>query len=102
MQALLSGAVTDHILSLGPLSKNNEWYLCLKSDAVKDHLLSAGSVKAKGYTFRIRSADISQFKVTIHWVPPFLPNDMISTFLSWYGKVHFISYEKSVSRGSKG
>ena len=101
LQALLGGAVIDHVLSFGPLSRNNEWYLCLKSDAAKDHLLSAGVVKAKGYTFRVRSADWSQFKIRVHWAPPFLPNE-ITNFLSRYGKIHSISYEKSVSKGFEG
>ena len=35
LQAVLTGAITNHVLSFGPLSRNNEWYLCLKTDAVK-------------------------------------------------------------------
>ena len=54
LQALLGGAIKDHVLSFGPLSRNNEWYLRLKSDSAKDQLLlSMGVVKAKGYTFRV-------------------------------------------------
>ena len=51
LQAVLTGAITNHVLSFGPLSRNNEWYLCLKIDAAKDLLLSAGAVRAKGYIF---------------------------------------------------
>ena len=61
LQAILGGAITDHVLSFGPLSKNNEWFLCLKTEAAKDHLLSAGFMKAKGYSFRIRSTDCYEF-----------------------------------------
>ena len=82
LQAVLTGAVNSHVLSFGPLARNNEWYLCLKTDRAKDQLLSVGIIKAKGYTFRVRSADRSQFKVRVHWAPPFLPNETITIYLS--------------------
>ena len=102
LQAVLTGAVNSHVLSFGPLARNNEWYLCLSTDAAKDQLLSVGIIKAKGYTFRVRSADRSQFKVRVHWAPPFLPNETITNYLSQYGKVHSIGYEKSVCKGFEG
>ena len=99
---VLGGPIKEHVLSFGPLSRNNEWYLCLRSDAAKDRLLSAGQCAVKGFVFKIRSADRSQFKVRVHWATPFLPNDTITDFLGKYGKVHAISFEKSVSKGYEG
>lgn len=47
LQALLGGVITDHVLSFGPLSKNNEWFLCLKTDSAKDNLLGTDIVKVR-------------------------------------------------------
>lgn len=102
LEAVFAGSVKDNVLSFGPLSKNNEWYLCCKSDAAKDRLLAAGQIPVKSYLFRIRSADRAQFKVRVHWAPPFLANDVITHYLSQFGKVHAITFEKSVSKGFEG
>ena len=99
---VLGGPIKEHVLSFGPLSKNNEWYLCLRTDAAKDRLLSAGQCAVIGFVFKIRSADRAQFKVRVHWATPFLPNEMITGFLAKYGKVHAISFEQSVSKGYEG
>ena len=64
-------------------------------------MLNAGPVKASGHTFRIRSADRSQFKVRVHWAPPFVPNEAITNILTKH-LIHGISFEKSVSKGFEG
>ena len=81
------------MLSFGSLSRNNEWFLCCKTDAAKDLLLASGQLLVKKFLFRVRSADRDQFKVRIHWAPPYLPYEVITSFLSKYGKVHAINFE---------
>ena len=55
--------------------------------------------KLRGGGFRVRSADSTQFRVRIHWAPPFIPNDVIINHLSQYGKVLSCVNEMSVSKG---
>ncbi|KAI0232163.1 hypothetical protein LSAT2_017482 [Lamellibrachia satsuma] len=50
----------------------------------------------------IEDRPTDQFKVRVHWAPPFLPNDTITNFLGRYGKVHSITYEKSLSKSFEG
>ena len=96
------GIVKDEVICFGPLNRNSEWYLTLRTEVGKNAMLNAGLVKAKGYTFRIRSADRSQFRVRVHWAPPFVPNEAITNILTKHGKVHGISFEKSISKGFEG
>ena len=93
LQEMFSGFVKEHVLSFGPLSRNNEWFLCCKTDAAKDLLLATGQLLVKKYVFRVRSTDRDQFKAHIHWAPPYLPDEVITTFLLKYGKVHEIITE---------
>ena len=103
LELIFGGCVKENVLSFGPLSKNNEWFLCCCSDEAKDLLLAAGQLLVKDkFVFRVRSADRDQFKVRIHWAPPYLPNEVITDFLSKYGKVHAISFEKCASKGFEG
>ena len=57
----VTGPVSRHVLSFGPLDKNSEWYLVLADQPSKDLLLLAQNVcvvkKGKEIMFRVRSAD---------------------------------------------
>ena len=96
---LVLGDGISQIVSFGPLAKNTEWFLMVKSERARDNLLAAGVVKVKGGVFSVRSADSTQFRVRIHWAPPFIPNDVIINHLSQYGKVLSCVNEMSVSKG---
>ena len=85
-----------------PLSRNNEWFLCCKTDAAKDLLLASGQLLVKKYVFRVRSTDRDQFKARIHWAPPYLPDEVLTNFLSKYGKVHATNFEMCISKGFEG
>ena len=74
----ISGTVKDDVLCFGPLNKNSECYLTPRTEEGNNALLTAGLVKAKGHTFRIRSADRSQFNVRVHWAPLFVPKEAIT------------------------
>ena len=92
LQEMFSGFVKEHVLSFGPLSRNNEWFLCCKTHVAKDLLLASGQLLVKKYVLRVRSTDHDQFKALIHWAPPYLPNEVITTFWSQYGKVYAINF----------
>ena len=96
---LVLGDEISHIVSFGPLAKNTEWFLMVKSEKARDQLLVAGIVKVKGGVFRVRSADSTQFRVRVHWAPPFIPNEVIIYHLSQFGKVLSCVNELSVSKG---
>ena len=38
----------NHVAAFGPLARNSEWCLSLKTDAAKDRVLSAGTLKVRG------------------------------------------------------
>ena len=63
------GNVSTRVLSFGPLARNSEWYLVLQDQLSKDRMLLAGTVIAKGVSFRVRSADKTQFVVRVHTGP---------------------------------
>ena len=66
LQEICPGCVKEHVLSFGPLSRNNEWFLCCKTDVAKDLLLASGQLLVKKYVFTVRSTDRDQFKTCIH------------------------------------
>ena len=70
------GKIPENVVSFGPLAKNNEWHIVLKSDEAKNKLLSAGQLLVKGAVFWVRSADSDQFRVRVLWAPPYLPNEV--------------------------
>ena len=45
--------VKENVASFGPLARNSEWFLSLKTDVAKDNMLSAGSMKVRGTIFYI-------------------------------------------------
>ena len=95
-------SVKDNVASFGSLARNSEWFLSLKSDAAKDRMMSAGSLKARGCTFYVRSADKTQFSARVHWAPPFIPNAAIVKVLEETCKVQYITLERSTSKGFDG
>ena len=83
---VLEGLLKNHVAAFGPLARNSEWCLTLKTDADKDRALSAGTLKVRGVTFYVRSADRTQFPARVHWAPSFIPDAAISRVLSNYCK----------------
>ena len=45
---LVLGDGISQIVSFGPLAKNTEWFLMVKSERARDNLLAAGVVKVRG------------------------------------------------------
>ena len=99
----VTGPVSKHVLSFGPLAKNSEWYLVLADQPSKDLLLLAQNVcvlkKGKEIMFLVRSADKAQFTVKVHWAPPFAPNIILSNLLSNYGTMVSMNYEMCAAKG---
>ena len=48
------GRIQDSIVSFGPLAKNNDWHIVLKTEEAKNKLLSAGQLHVKGLVFSVR------------------------------------------------
>ena len=98
---VLEGLKND-VATFGPLAKNSEWCLTLKTDAAKDRVLSAGTLKVRGVTFHVRSADRTQLSARVHWAPSFIPDAAISKVLANYCKVQCITSETSIAKGFEG
>ena len=54
-------AVSAYVLALGPLSRNQEWYITMTSVENKDLRLDLGTLNVKDKQFRIKSADNRKF-----------------------------------------
>ena len=67
----------NHVASIGPLARNSEWCLTLKSNAAKDLVLCTGILSVRGCTIYVRSADKIQFSARVSWAPSFIPNAAI-------------------------
>ena len=63
------GRIQDNVVSFGPLAKNNEWHIVLKSEEAKNKLLSAGQLLIKGCCFWCGRPVQSP----VLWAPPYLP-----------------------------
>ena len=94
--------VKENLASFGPLARNSEWFLSLKTDVAKDNMLSAGSMKVRGTIFYISSADTSQFPARVHWAPPFIPNAAIAQVLQDTCTVQSMKMETSTAKGFEG
>ena len=100
--AILEGPLKSHVAAFGPLARNSEWCLALKTDAAKDRVLSAGTLKVRGVNFYVRSADRTQFPARVHWAPSYIPDVAITRVLSQYCKVQSIGAETSTAKGFEG
>ena len=99
---ILEGSLKSHVAAFGPLARNSEWCLALKTDAAKDRVLSAGTLKIRGVNFYVRSADRTQFPARVHWAPSYIPDVAITRVLSQYCKVQSIGAETSTAKGFEG
>ena len=54
--------MSDFVVSLGPLAKNNEWYLGVNSSECRDELIKCGILDVNGRRFKIRSTDDTRFE----------------------------------------
>ena len=95
-------SVKENVAPFGPLARNSEWFLSLRSDVAKDKMLSAGSMKVRGTIFYVSSADKSQFPARVHWAPPFIPNAAIAQVLQETCTVQSMKMETSTAKGFEG
>ena len=89
----------DFVVSLGPLAKNNEWYLGVSSPECRDELVKCGVLDVNGRRFKIRSTDDTRFNARIHWSPPYVPASAIIAALGDQCKVESMGYEMCKSKG---
>jgi len=61
LESALHEQVSGSILGLGPLVKNNEFYLAVNSREIRDKLIMCCTIVVKDRTFRIRSTDATRF-----------------------------------------
>ena len=64
--------------------------------------MSAGTLKVRGGTFYVRSADKTRFSARVQWAPPIIPNAAIVKILEETCKVQSIALERSTSKGFEG
>ena len=92
----------DHVAAFGPLARNSEWCLTLKTDAAKNIVLCAGTLSVRGCIFYVRSADKMQFSARVLWAPSYIPNAAIVNVLEKTCEVQSLVSEKSTAKGFEG
>ena len=88
------GISPKDLMAVGPLSDNYKWLVTL---ATKDAVVAAlrASSIVRGYTARVFSMTTSLVQCRIHWLPAFVSQSHVAVFMSRYGKVHSIKWDKS-------
>ena len=102
LEKIVEGKLGSSIVSFGPLARNTEWHLAVKDQNTKDRFMAAACLNVKGYSFRVRSADHTQFVVRVHWAPGSVPHEAIDTSLGLYGTVVTSANEQSTVAGFEG
>ena len=76
---LALGGSVDDVLAFGPLNRNHEWHMTLKTEAAKQRLLDVERVTVKETcTFHVRSLLSPVTRVRVHWAPFYLPAHVIA------------------------
>ena len=102
LEKIVEGKLGASIVSFGPLARNTEWHLAVKDQNIKDRFMAAACLNVKGYSFRVRSADRTQFVVRVHWAAGRVPHEAIDTSLGLYGTVITSANEQSTVAGFEG
>ena len=115
LEKIVEGKLGSSIVSFGPLARNTEWHLAVKDQNTKDRFMAAACLNVKGYSFRVRSADRTQFVVRVHWAADrtqfvvrvhwaagSVPHEAIDTSLGLYGTVVTSANEQSTVAGFEG
>ena len=102
LEKIVEGKLGASIVSFGPLARNSEWHLAVKDQDIKDRFMAAACLSVKGYSFRVRSADRTQFVVRVHWAASRVPHEAIDTSLGLYGTVVTSANEQSTVAGFEG
>ena len=84
------------------MAKNCKWHLVVRDHATKDKFMAASCLDVKGYSFRVRSANRTQFVVRVHWEAGRVPHEAINTALGQYGTVMTSANEQSTMAGFEG
>ena len=87
-EALLESNVfssPDEICCLGPLSRNAEWYITLRTEDLKRSLLNLGSLCVGRYSGSFRPAGCDEYKLRVHWLPPWVDNQSLASSLHDHG-----------------
>ena len=102
LQNIVTGKLGSSIISFGPLARNSEWHLVVKDQETKDRFMTAACLDVKGFSFRVRSANRTQFVVRVHWAAGRVPNEAIDISLGQYGTVVTSDNEQSTVAGFEG
>ena len=83
------------VRAFGPLNKNFEWHLTVRSDDAMQRLLAAGAITVKETCiFTVRALTTTVTRVRVHWAPFYLPMGVIAQQLEAHGEVVSASWDK--------
>ena len=102
LEKIVDGKLGASIVSFGQLARNTEWHLAVKDQSIKDKFMAAACLNVKGFSFRVRSADRTQFVVRVHWAAGRVPHEAIDASLGLYGTVVTSANEQSTVAGFEG
>ena len=87
------------MLAIGPLNRNQEWYVTMHNHEAKDELLTRGTITVKGECFKVKPADRRHYVARVHWAPVFLLNSDIYTALRPFAEVRAMKHDMYVDAG---
>jgi hypothetical protein len=87
LQALEAQGIPEiDVVSVGPLGKNSQWTLVCRDRAVKLKLLAA-NLSVRGKQVQVEAVSKQDTRVCVHWLPPWVPDDVITEALAPFGDV---------------
>ena len=82
--------------AIGPTSRGNVWELTFASKHDKTQFLDAGEFAIRGHTCTVSDLQKTRYRVRAHWMPYFLPNDVVGNDLVANGcKIVTVLYDKT-------
>ena len=99
LKAALGGSLVE-VLAFGPLNRNFEWHVTVRTEAAKEKLLDKERLVVKETcVFHVRALVSPLTRVRVHWAPYYLPMGVIARQLARHGEVVATSWETGPKEG---
>ena len=88
------------IIALGPERFNHHWNVTLSEVSVVDAIVKHPP-KLHGGVAEVVAAGATLKQLRVHWLPAFIPNSTVLVFLSQYGVVKSLDWERPTTSGGR-
>jgi hypothetical protein len=99
LEAICKMGIASHeIVAAGPMNDNSRWLVTL-IDKDSTVTLMSNPPSIRGSVARVTTMESNIVNVRVHWLPMHIPSCALVAFLSQYGVVHNIVWDKSSIKG---